>query len=168
MAAPTLELRDIHLPAPVSWWPLAPGWWLLLIAVLLAALGLVLWRRGAPTRRLRRAALAELAAIEAAYVTAGDGHACAAALSRLLHRLAVLARGSGASEVDYAALAATLGALRAGPPPAPLERVMTAAPYSPSAARGLAGDDYRAAVSALRPWLARLRAPAPGVPHAAL
>lgn len=168
MATPTLELRDIHLPAPVSWWPLAPGWWLLVGVVLLATLGLVLWRRGASTRRLRRAALAELGAIEAAYATAGDGHACAAALSRLLHRLALLARGAGVSDIDYAVLSATLATLRAGPPPAPLERVLAAAPYSPGAARALAGDDYRAAVSALRPWLARLRAPAPDTAHAAL
>lgn len=168
MAAPKLELRDIHLPAPVSWWPLAPGWWLLLVALLLAVLGLVLWRRGAPTRRLRRAALAELGAIEVAYATAGDGHACAAALSRLLHRLAMLTHGPGASEIDYAALATTLVALRAGPPPAPLARVLAAAPYSPRAARDLAGEDYRAAVNALRPWLARLRAPTTGPARAAL
>lgn len=25
------RLKDIHLPAPVSWWPLAPGWYLLFI-----------------------------------------------------------------------------------------------------------------------------------------
>ncbi len=24
-----LPLRDLHLPEPVSWWPLAPGWWIL-------------------------------------------------------------------------------------------------------------------------------------------
>lgn len=29
--APTLELRDIHLPGDPSIWPLAPGWWLLII-----------------------------------------------------------------------------------------------------------------------------------------
>ena len=31
--APTLELRDIHLPDDPSIWPLAFGWWLLIIIV---------------------------------------------------------------------------------------------------------------------------------------
>lgn len=31
-------LRDIHLPDGVSWWPPAPGWWVLLVVSLLATL----------------------------------------------------------------------------------------------------------------------------------
>jgi len=34
--APALELRDIHLPADPSIWPLAVGWWLLILISLLA------------------------------------------------------------------------------------------------------------------------------------
>ncbi|MDE0747891.1 MAG: DUF4381 domain-containing protein [Porticoccaceae bacterium] len=31
---PLAQLRDIHLPEPILWWPLAPGWWVLIILCL--------------------------------------------------------------------------------------------------------------------------------------
>lgn len=31
------QLRDIHQPEPVSWWPLAPGWWIIIALVILIA-----------------------------------------------------------------------------------------------------------------------------------
>lgn len=43
---PELPLRDIHLPAPIGWWPPAPGWWgLLVLAILSAGLAVWVWRR---------------------------------------------------------------------------------------------------------------------------
>lgn len=55
------QLRDIHMPAPVSWWPPAPGWWALLallpITVALAYAIHVHRRRN----RWRGGALTELA-----------------------------------------------------------------------------------------------------------
>ena len=35
---PLANLRDIHLPEAISWWPMAPGWWFLMI---LASMGLL-------------------------------------------------------------------------------------------------------------------------------
>ncbi|MEZ5543426.1 MAG: DUF4381 domain-containing protein [Pseudomonadota bacterium] len=43
----TAVLRDIHDLDAIPWWPLAPGWWLLigLLALLLATAGLRYWLR---------------------------------------------------------------------------------------------------------------------------
>lgn len=44
---PLAQLRDIHLPEAISWWPLAPGWWFLAIVFIVAMayfIGL-LWQR---------------------------------------------------------------------------------------------------------------------------
>jgi hypothetical protein len=86
-AADLSQLRDIHLPPEVSWWPPAPGWWLL-AGVLLAAVGLgwFLWRRH---RRngWRRAALRELTSLSDA--SGALAHARLCSLSVLLRRVAL-------------------------------------------------------------------------------
>lgn len=52
------QLRDIHAPEAVSWWPLAPGWWLVVACVVIAGVVLVprllnAWRRNAFRRAIR-------------------------------------------------------------------------------------------------------------------
>jgi hypothetical protein len=60
------QLRDIHMPAPVSWWPPAPGWWVVLALLLIVAgLGYALYRRRR-RNRWRGSALTELARLRAA------------------------------------------------------------------------------------------------------
>jgi hypothetical protein len=40
---PLAELRDIHLPAPISEFPIAPGWWVLALAALLLLYFTIRW-----------------------------------------------------------------------------------------------------------------------------
>jgi hypothetical protein len=82
-------LRGYHLPEPVSWWPPAPGWWLLALLALLTALALlaVAWRRYRHRAALR-AALAELDSLGRDHGDA-DPAALARQLSRLLRRFAL-------------------------------------------------------------------------------
>lgn len=63
MQAELAQLRDIHLPQPIGWWPLAPGWWALIALVcILSVVGLV-WSR-MRRRSARFLALCELEAIK--------------------------------------------------------------------------------------------------------
>lgn len=55
----SLPLHDIHLPAPVGWWPPAPGWWALAVLVP-ALLWLLVWL----VRRRRRPTPEKLALLE--------------------------------------------------------------------------------------------------------
>ena len=81
--------HDIIEPAPISWWPLAPGWWLLLVVstLIVIAISVWLWRRWRKLAALRQA-LQELRAIEAQWRQQQDARASSAALSALLKRMA--------------------------------------------------------------------------------
>lgn len=88
----TLEqLRDIHLPNPVGWWPLAGGWYFLVLALLLLVIGLTYYgcsryRHG----RAKRQALRHLAEYERQYLQDGDAGRISAQLSELLKRVALV------------------------------------------------------------------------------
>ena len=38
-----IPLRDLHLPDAIGWWPLAPGWWGVLV-ILAVGLAYTTWR----------------------------------------------------------------------------------------------------------------------------
>jgi hypothetical protein len=84
------DLHDIVLPEPVGWMPSTAGWYALFVVA--AVLGVwttwVAFRRYR-ANRYRRAALAEMNAIEAALRSRDDRAAAVASLARLVKRVAL-------------------------------------------------------------------------------
>ena len=79
------QLRDIHLPDAVSWWPPAIGWWVLALLLVLTEL-LIRWSyRRYKAGRWRKVALAELEAIR----RQTDSVQQVKSISALLRRVAV-------------------------------------------------------------------------------
>lgn len=82
-----IPLRDLHLPEAIDWWPLAPGWW---VVIALAAVGLAyLFRHYLRTRArgaARRHALLQLRELTAEFEQHRDAVAFSSSLSELLRR----------------------------------------------------------------------------------
>lgn len=80
-------LRDIHGLDSVPWWPLAPGWWVLLLTVVLLSYGLwLIWRWWSFDWRAE--ARLELNRLKQQLRT-GDLKRTAGSLSELLRRIAI-------------------------------------------------------------------------------
>lgn len=59
---PLNDLNDIVLAEQAAWWPLAWGWWLALLVLLSFVAAVAVWRwRHVQSRKVYRAAIAELA-----------------------------------------------------------------------------------------------------------
>ncbi len=83
-----LALRDLHLPEAIGWWPLAPGWWgvIVLATIGLGWLLVKAWQRrqfNAP----RRYAIRELEQIEASYLKHRNAVMLGQQVSELLRRV---------------------------------------------------------------------------------
>ncbi len=82
-----LPLRDLHMPEPISWWPLAAGWWVILAVVLL----LLSWLGYRALQRYRfnaaqRYALRTLDSIESEFKANGNAVSLGKSISSLLRR----------------------------------------------------------------------------------
>ena len=83
------QLRDIHLPAEPSWWPPAPGWWMLAtLSLVMLLAGVCLWRRQRRSAGQRAQVLAELDELIRQHQHDGDQAALASGLHQLLRRVA--------------------------------------------------------------------------------
>lgn len=81
------QLYDITGIDYISWWPLAPGWWVVL-ALGLVLVGFVYWRRRAYHRSWKGEAWRALAALDSQLVR-DNAQEAAGALSVLLRRVAM-------------------------------------------------------------------------------
>ena len=79
------QLAPPHAPPPASWWPLAPGWWGLLILLIFLIGAFIYWNRR-PAIRLRRIGLRELKNLNE---TVNDDFVLARGLEDLMRRFAV-------------------------------------------------------------------------------
>jgi hypothetical protein len=65
---PLAQLRDIHLPEPISAWPPAPGWWFIALLSLVAFVLLIRWAlRYQQRTAFRKQALSELQHLDNVY-----------------------------------------------------------------------------------------------------
>ena len=85
------QLRDIHLPNPIGWWPLAPGLYLLALVLFLVLAALVVFiRKSYLNGSHRREALRLLKSFQNQNQVVSDSQHATAFISELLRRVALV------------------------------------------------------------------------------
>lgn len=85
------QLKDLHLPLPITWWPLAPGWYILLLIILflIIILSFVIYKRRIDARP-KKQALELLQNYKKQYEKEGNTQITSAQISELLRRVALV------------------------------------------------------------------------------
>jgi len=84
------KLHDIHLPAPISFWPPAPGYFIMASLFLLLSIVFFIYFYTQKTRVIKRTALEQLSEISKAHEAGTTGQQTAAQISTLLKQVALL------------------------------------------------------------------------------
>lgn len=85
-----VQLRDIHLPEPIGWWPLASGWYLLAVLMLISLIIVIFFAiRYYINGRAKRQAIHLLTDYQQQY-RQDNGQLIAARISELLKRVALV------------------------------------------------------------------------------
>jgi hypothetical protein len=84
-----LPLKDIHLPDPISWWPLAIGWWIVLaLSIFVGVIAFLLIKKmRKPT--LKKEATAKLKKIEEEFIGHENAAICLKELSAFIRRVVI-------------------------------------------------------------------------------
>lgn len=128
-------LRDIHLPSEPSWWPPAPGWWVVIV-LLAGILAWIAWRSYRHARRLRarRVLHDEYERIRREHSGADAAARQVAALSELLRRAARRHQPQALTLKDEAWLAFLDGGATQQPFTRGPGRLLLDGPYRPKVA----------------------------------
>ncbi len=89
---PLANLHPLRQPEAIGWWPLAPGWWILLaLTILVAGLAVYLLRRRYKRNLYRRRALRQLQSLHSRYQADGNAGDFLGEVNALLKSVALLA-----------------------------------------------------------------------------
>lgn len=85
------QLRDIHLPDPVNWWLLAPGWYVLILLVLIVMVAIAyLFHKKYQHALAKNQALNLLNTYKEQYEKDNNAQVASARVSELLRRVALV------------------------------------------------------------------------------
>ena len=134
-ANPLDQLKDIHLPDPIGFWPPAPGWWLVgLLLIALLVTGLFLYRRY-QKHAYRRMAVQQLNSLFEQYQQPQQHHDITAQLNCLLKTVAQqtytteqISRLTGTQWLNFLDSSANTQTFSQGP-----GQILASAPYDKNA-----------------------------------
>jgi hypothetical protein len=156
------RLHDIIVPAPISWWPPAPGWFVLgAVVILILLLGAMWFVRRYRMNLYRRQAMNELHQIAMA-LRAPDSRAEAmASIACLLKRVALtIYPRNQVAPMTGGVWIAFLQRTCKQKPLGKSGKLLAAAPYDPHPARQASPEDIDELISTAEFWIAHHQAPA--------